>query len=501
MSLRRLTLRPGPGRPLRDLLLAEGVEFPCGGDGVCGDCTVRVVEGSAPVTPAMRDLLTEEELADGWRLGCCLSLEESGVKPVCVEVRQWQTVILADNLPLAFEARSGFGAAVDLGTTTVVVQCVNLATGEIAGSRSALNRQARHGADVMSRVQHALRHPGVLTVCVREQIGAMLAEAADGRPVEEVLIVGNTVMHHLFCAEAMEPLASAPFRSQSLDARSFAGADLGWAGSPETRVTFLPCIGGFVGSDLLVGLLASGIAEAPGREAMMDLGTNGELAVIAGARIFCASTAAGPAFEGGRISCGMRAGSGAIHRVDRQGRGAVCQVIGGGPAQGICGSGLVDAIACALDAGHLASNGRLRTPQAGIRLSNSLFLTQRDVRELQLAKGAIAGGLHLLREVAGITALERIHLAGAFGNYVREASARRIGLLPGARDSHGSCVHAAGNAALRGARLLLLQPSNRDHLLQALRSRLTHVELASLPGFQDAFVDALTFPETPSSDD
>ena len=117
MSLRRLTLRPGPGRPLRDLLLAEGVEFPCGGDGVCGDCTVRVVEGPAPVTPAMRDLLTEEELADGWRLGCCLSLEESGVKPVCVEVRQWQTVILADNLPLAFEARSGFGAAVDLGTT------------------------------------------------------------------------------------------------------------------------------------------------------------------------------------------------------------------------------------------------------------------------------------------------------------------------------------------------------------------------------------------------
>lgn len=486
---------------MRDLLLAEGVEFPCGGDGACGDCAVRVMEGMVPVTSAMREFLTDEELAKGWRLGCCASLEESDPKPVSLEVRQWQTVILADNLPLAFEARKGFGAAIDLGTTTVVVQCVDLGTGEIVGAQSALNRQTRYGADVMSRVQHALRHPGTLTACIREQIGGMLAEAAAGRPIEEVLIVGNTVMHHIFCAEALEPLASAPFRSLRLDARSFSGAELDWERLPDVRVTFLPCIGGFVGSDLLAGLLASGIAEAAGSEAMLDLGTNGELAVSAGERIYCASAAAGPAFEGGRISCGMRAGPGAIHRVEREAQGAVCQVIGGGPAQGICGSGLVDAVACALEDGDLSPNGRLRSPQSGIPLADGLTLTQRDVRELQLAKGAIAGGLHLLLNVAGVSAVDRIHLAGAFGNYIRETSARRIGLLPIATGAGAPGIHAAGNAALRGARLLLLQPSNREGLLEAARARATHVELASLREFQDAFVDALAFPENPSPRD
>lgn len=496
MSSRRLILHPSPSRPLRDLLLAEGVEFPCGGDGTCGDCKVRVVEGTMPVTPAMRDFLTEDELAGGWRLACCIPVGEDAEEPVQVEVRQWQTVILGDDLPLTFERRTGFGAAVDLGTTTVVVQCVDLGTGEIVGAQSALNDQARYGADVMSRVQHALAHPGLLTAHIRKQIGTMLLAAAEGRPVDEMLIAGNTVMHHLFCAEDVEPLASVPFRSDAIGSRSFTGAELGWDGFPQIRVTFLPCVGGFVGSDLLVGLLASGLADAQGPEAMFDLGTNGELAVSTGAKIFCASTAAGPAFEGGRISCGMRAGAGAIHHVELQGGQPICHVIGGGSAQGICGSGLLDAVACALDSKILFASGRLRDPKAGIPLSDGLHLTQRDIRELQLAKGAVASGLKLLEEAAGVSAFKRIHLAGAFGNYIRQGSARRTGLLPAAAGLEGPIVHAAGNTALRGARLLLLQPTRREQLLNDLLARITHVELAAQHGFQDAFVESLSFPES-----
>lgn len=500
MSSRRLILHPGPSRPLRDLLLAEGVEFPCGGDGTCGDCKVRVIEGTVPVTPAMRDFLTEDELAAGWRLGCCAFAEGVADAPVAVpievEVRQWQTVILGDNLPLNFEPRTGFGAAVDLGTTTVVVQCVDLSTGAIVGAQSALNDQARYGADVMTRIQHGLTHPGVLSARIREQIGAMLLAAAEGREVDEMLIAGNTVMHHLFCGEDVEPLASVPFRSGAIGSRTFAGAELGWEHFPHTRVTFLPCIGGFVGSDLLVGLLASGLADAGAPEAMFDLGTNGEIAVSTGERIFCASTAAGPAFEGGRISCGMRAGPGAIHHVELDDGQRIYHVIGGGAAQGICGSGLLDAVACAMDSKNLFASGRLRDPNEGIPLTDGLRLTQRDIRELQLAKGAVASGLKLLEEAAGVAALERIHLAGAFGNYVREGSARRTGLLPEASGLKGYTVHAAGNTALRGARLLLLRPGIRERLMNELLARITHVELAAQPGFQDAFVDSLAFPES-----
>ena len=213
---------------MRDLLLAEGVEFPCGGDGTCGDCKIRVLQGSVPVTPAMREFLSESELHGGWRLGCCAAASGADGEAVQVEVRQWQTVILSDDVALAFERREGFGAAVDLGTTTVVVQCVDLSTGEIAGSESALNEQARYGADVMSRVQHAIGYPRVLGAHIRAQIGAMLGAAAGGRALTEVLLAGNTVMHHLFCGLDVEPLASVPFRSGALGARSFAGVELGW---------------------------------------------------------------------------------------------------------------------------------------------------------------------------------------------------------------------------------------------------------------------------------
>jgi uncharacterized 2Fe-2S/4Fe-4S cluster protein (DUF4445 family) len=500
MPLRTLILHPDDAHPLADLLMAEGVEFPCGGEGTCGECRVRAIRGELPVTPAMRDHLTEDELREGWRLACCLTGSVVPTVPLQLEVRQWQTVVLSDEAPLAIEPRDGFGAAVDLGTTTVVVQCVDLRTGEIVSTQSALNDQARFGADVMSRVQHALSSPGVLTGAVRQQIGAMLEAAADGREIREVLIAGNTVMHHLFCGCDVEPLASAPFRSRSIAAITRPGAALGWTGHRDTPVTFLPCIGGFAGSDLLAGMVACSLGSATSAEALMDLGTNGEIALTDGIEIVCASTAAGPAFEGGRISCGMRAGPGAIHQVERRNGALRCHVIGGGDPCGICGSGLLDAVAVALDAGDVAGSGRLRVPSQGIALAGGLILTQRDIRELQLAKGAVASGLAMLQKELGVEKIERLHLAGAFGNYAREQSARRTGLLPpgAARACPGQArvakVHAAGNAALRGTRLLLLQPESRQAMLDALLRRTRHVELAALPGFEDAFVEAMAFP-------
>ncbi len=476
----RIRLEPSRSEDLRDLLFERGVEFPCGGDSLCGGCKIRVVEGDVPITAEMRAVLSAEELADGWRLAC--RAEASG--PVVVEIDQWSVHVLTDETRLALEPGEGLGIAIDLGTTTLVAQLVDLASGEILAVETALNPQGRYGADVMSRVQFELEQPGALRQLIRKSLGAMVASLPGGRALREVLIAGNTVMHHLFCGENVEPLSHVPFRSPALAARRFEAHDLEWRVASELGVRFLPCVGGFVGSDLLAGLVATGMGESDAPLALLDLGTNGEIAVGCRDWIRCASTAAGPAFEGGRIRDGMRAGMGAIDRVAREGGGLQCHVIGGGEARGICGSGLVDAAAAALDLGWVNERGRLTGGRATIAL-DGVGLVQSDIRELQLAKGAIRAGLDILVGECG--GHPRLLLAGAFGNYIRTESARRIGLVPaGAAD-----VKPAGNTALRGTRMLLLTPWRRDAIVDGLLRRTRHVELAAMPEFQEAFVERM----------
>lgn len=486
-----LRLEPTPGRGLRDLLFDRGVEFPCAGVSQCGGCKVRVLDGEVPISDDMRAVLSRGELATGWRLGCMA--EADG--PVTLEIAQWSVKILDDHAELPFEPAEGFGAVVDIGTTTLVAQLVDRGTGSVVRVETALNPQGRFGADLMSRIRHDLAEPGTLTALIREAVGTMLARLAPPGPLAEVLLVGNTAMHHLFCGLDVEPLAAVPFRTPHPESRHLEARTLGWGLDLEQPAWFLPCIGGFVGSDLLTGLVATGLHESDEPGALLDLGTNGEIAVGDRGGIRCASTAAGPAFEGGRIGMGMRAGHGAIDRVSVVGGSLEPSVIGGGTPRGLCGSGLVDAAAAALELGWIAPGGRLTGGRKAIPLGGPVNLTQADVRELQLAKGAVAAGLDLL--LAGRRlAPARVFLAGAFGNYVRGQSARRIGLLPAWADHPTS----AGNSALRGARMLLLAPSRRAAILEALIAGTRHVELASDPGFQDAFVDCMRFPDAAPGD-
>jgi uncharacterized 2Fe-2S/4Fe-4S cluster protein (DUF4445 family) len=470
-------IHPEPDRSLADRLFELGVEFPCGGESACGGCKIRVLSGHVPVTATMRQALSEAELAQGWRLACCAEARES----VVVEVDQWSLAVLTDEQATPLEPRDGFGAAIDLGTTTLVAQLVDLATGEVLAVETALNPQARHGADVMSRIQYDLRHPGELTAMIRQTLGQMLARLAAGRALEEVLIVGNTAMHHLFCALSVKPLASVPFLSPNLSARHFTG----WPGGAcfsLPSVLFLPCLGGFVGSDLLAGMVATRLHEQSAPHALFDIGTNGEIVLGSRDGILCASTAAGPAFEGGRISAGMTARAGAIDAVRIRDGGYECHVLGGHAARGICGSGLVDAAACALALGQILPSGRLAAGVKTLRLTESVSLTQGDIRELQLAKGAMAAGLKML----AVTPPRTIWLAGAFGSYIKEAAARAIGLLP-----QDVAIQPVGNSALRGARMLLLAPTHRDALLARLCALTRHVELAADPAFQDTFADCM----------
>ena len=490
------TLEVPRGTPLQDLLFAHGVEFPCGGRGLCKGCKVRVLAGSLPISGEDRKRLTAAELDNGWRLAC-RGRAESDLR---IELAQWEATILTDDTVFEFTPQDGLGIAIDLGTTTIVAQLLDLRTGCVLAVRTALNAQARHGADIMSRVEFAVAGQGQpqLERLIREQIGELIQEllSAGLRPADDlrnVVLVGNTVMHHLFCGINIEPLSHYPFEPEESGLLVFDANELGWDLPPATRVRFLPCLGSFVGSDILAGVLATGLHENDKLAVLVDLGTNGEIVVGNRERMLCASTAAGPAFEGARIWMGMRAATGAIAEVRVENGGLRCHVLGNVAPRGICGSGLVDAVASALELGWVKPNGRLANGQELV-LAAPVRISQTDIRELQLAKGAIAAGLELLLRQWGATKedLSCVYLAGAFGNYINHASARRIGLL----DFPPEKVRQAGNTALLGAKLALFGLKEHEADYPELLRKITHVSLNEDPHFHETYVAEMTFPAT-----
>jgi uncharacterized 2Fe-2S/4Fe-4S cluster protein (DUF4445 family) len=257
-------------------------------------------------------------------------------------------------------------------------------------------------------------------------------------------------------------------------------------------VQFLPNLGGFIGSDILAGILATGLDRTTELTALYDLGTNGEIALGRNGRVLCASTAAGPAFEGGRISMGMRAATGAIAEVSVTDGRMQCHVLGNTTPRGLCGSGLVDVVAAGLQLGTILPSGRFADGRREWPIEDPVKLLQQDVRQLQLAKGAIAAGARLLLSRWGAAADEvaRIYLAGAFGNYVNRESARRIGLVEFPVDR----IHPAGNTALLGAKLALFRTRPEERDFAELRSAITHFPLADDPAFEDTYVGCMAFP-------
>jgi uncharacterized 2Fe-2S/4Fe-4S cluster protein (DUF4445 family) len=534
------------GAPLVSSLSDHGFEFPCGGTGLCGGCGVRVLSGSLPITEADRAAFPPEQLSLGWRLACQARAPERATQPLVLECGQWEMDVLTDNAGLAASGKHGLGIAIDLGTTTIAAQIIDLATGSVLGVETELNPQAPFGSDVMNRIRAAL-DGNDLTTPIRAALGQIVARLAHGRESEinEVVLVGNTVMHHLFSARSVEPLSHAPFVSPHLGEQIFSPHDLGWPLPSTCTIRFAPCLGGFVGADILAGILSTGIARSDDLMALVDLGTNGEIAIGNRQGIVCASTAAGPAFEAGSIRMGMRAVTGAISYVslvgDEQHKGQFegdshqsaqqrtsleglalesadlkgtgfspyihsakttralapegqpqssgqmhATVIGGGEPRGLCGSGLVDAVAAGLTIGAILPSGRIANGTKLFPVAAPVVLYQSDIRELQLAKGAIAAGFNLLLDYISARpgSLKSVHLAGAFGNYVQIESALRIGLI----DTQRELIHAAGNTALRGAKMLLLAAS------PLTLPRIHHVSLAADPNFQHEFAHCMTFP-------
>ena len=541
-------------RVLGDLLITVPEESQARKQIIAKAATDRVME----VNPAVRQLYVEVERADlgsrgsdwerlqraletQWHLRG-LRIDLKALRALQEALRQghhtltvtlWhETEIL--RLQPGF-AEGLFGLAVDVGSTTVVAHLCDLRTGKVLATEAMMNPQVRYGEDLMSRVSYGMTEPqgvGRMHRAVIRAINELASKAVQcaglkGEDIVDAVVVGNTIMHHLFLGIDPVELGGAPFAlalSQPMDSKA---RDLGLAFHPGSYVHTLPCIAGHVGADHVAVLLAEVPHEQDEMMLVVDVGTNAEMSLGHRGRLVCASSPTGPAFEGAQITHGQRAAPGAIERVriDPASLEIRWKVIGtetwvegdeGVPegdrrATGICGSGIIEAVAEMFLAGIIGPSGRFRedaverAPRVRLQgrtgalvLADSrqtvtgqeIVVTQNDVRAIQLAKGALYAGVRLLMKEIGVERVDRVVLAGAFGSYISPRHAMVLGMIP---DCDLEKVHAVGNAAGDGARLALLNREQRPEA-ERLAQQVEHVQTATAPTFQDEFVAALGLP-------
>jgi len=524
------------------------IEAPCNGAGTCGKCRVfvtdeslsslRLPDGSGPfaggegrsaVLACHAEVLGDLTVTIPVRTEEGLQIAAHGVRGD-VALRPFvakrydpahlETAVLAGGKLLTVEqgdtAGDCFGLVVDIGTTTLVAALADLTTGKELATASALNPQSLHAQDVLSRIRFASTHDGLeeMRRSVVEEINRLIAsvvgQAGVGPDrVYEVVLAGNTTMIHLACGVDPASLGRYPYTVEFLGGCHRHAAETGLAIAPAGLVYLPPAISAYVGADITAGILATRLHDEQGTTLLVDIGTNGEMAIVRDGRLWATSTAAGPAFEGMNIACGMRARQGAIERFHvREGGKVEIGVIGGGEATGICGSGLIDIVAELVAAGVIGPNGRFvpseRVPLTTLRerlvtiggkpafhLSDEVYLSQQDIRQVQLAKGAIRAGIDLLLRHLDVEAGEvrSVLIAGSFGYHLRAESLITLGLLP---PEFAGRIEFVGNTSKTGGEAFLLDRESRREM-EVLADSVEVVELAAAADFDKTFVASLKF--------
>lgn len=483
-----LAIPAAPGALLSDLLREAVPSFalPCNGNHTCGKCRVRLEGAVPPPSPIDERLLSPEDIGNGVRLACSCT--------VCGDLTAYvndagASKIVAWNKTVPFErTETGCGLAVDIGTTTVAMQLFDRASGRVLAEQLAENAQRGFGADVISRIE-ACKTEGLDTLSsrIREQLESMAQRCltqAGTTKIDEAVVTGNSTMLHLF--EGLDPasLAVVPFDVQSyfgcMSRHTLAGAPI-----------YLPrCVGAYVGADIVCAILAAGM-DAGGVQLLTDIGTNGEMALLRDGRLSCCSTAAGPAFEGAGLSCGMPAAPGAIRAVRKEGGKVIYETVQNQKPAGVCGSGILDALAVMLADKIIDDSGYMDEDYAiG---GSAVTITQRDVRQIQLAKSAICAGLITLLEEEGLPAeeVDRFTIAGGFGSSMNLDSACQIGLFPAALRDKTDFI---GNGALGGAAMLLMNRALREKS-EKMAQEATEISLSASAAFMDYYVDCMSFME------
>ena len=474
---RELNITAETGERLLDVLRRAEVNVtaPCGGLGRCGKCRATV---------------NGEEV-----LACQYRLREDAE----ITVRELRGGVVLGGGTKAAGSGTRLGAALDLGTTTLALALYDLDTGVCVGRRTAWNAQAAYGADVITRAQYCMEHPAGtanLQSVIHSQLDEILrALGTSLQDIEALFVAGNTIMQHLFAGLDPSPIAVAPFTPRTLF---------------EDSEHFAPCAAGYVGGDITAGLLASGLFEKEGKYLFLDVGTNGEMA-LGGSRGFtCCAVASGPAFEGAGIVCGMAGVDGAVSRVGLRDGKLFYEVIGGGEAKGLCGSGLVDLAALLCREGIVTASGLLLPPDEApdqwaaylkededgngvFFLTPSVYLTARDIRQLQLAKAAVAAGIRVLLKKSGtdLSEIQGLYLAGGFGSFLDPHSAADIGMLPKELTEKTTVL---GNASLAGASMALTDEGARARLRDIQRA-CRYIELSGDRDFNEEYPEQMFFYE------
>ncbi|MEM5766739.1 MAG: ASKHA domain-containing protein [Bacillota bacterium] len=537
----KLTLRQGEqtmvvaAAPAENILAAvrrAGIvrESPCNGNGTCGKCLVKLekpngekTEVLACQTPVLQGAIVEiSERQDGHNLqikqdGIAADVEiDSTITKEYLPGRR-VTVVYRNGALSACETGDTtqciYGVAVDIGTTTLVVALVDLQTGRELAAAGALNPQSRLAQDVLSRIRYASHEQGLAEMhrLVTEEINRLIIQvsreaAVAPEQIYELVVSGNTCMLHLAAGIDPSGLGKYPYTPLIRGGEVFAARDIGLAAAGGATVYFPPVMSGYVGADITAGVLAARLAERAGITLFIDIGTNGEM-ILAGEGVLTAtSTAAGPAFEGMNISCGMRAAPGAIETFQLLSNGdKVVKTIGGGRETGICGSGLLDIVSELVRHGLIGKNGKFakiapdapggllarRDNKTVFPLAEDVFLSQQDVRQVQLAKGAIRAGIEAMLKHRCLSPgqVDRVLIAGSFGYHLNPDSMLGIGLLPGAFRGK---IEFLGNTAKTGSQMFLLNQATRRQI-GGIIAGVAVLELANMDNFDRLFVKCLEF--------
>lgn len=491
------------------------IDAPCGGRGECGRCKIKFLANAPEASAQEKKRLTEEELLQGIRLACITEkteqIKENDFVFVGNVLAGNRMVVVEEAKPEDYKAPTKkYGIALDIGTTTLAMRLVELLSGESVATITAINHQRAYGADVITRIE-AANHGKLseLQSCILHDIMNMLTDMMTQTgvcflQVKKMVVAGNTTMCHLLSGYSCEGLGKAPFRPVNMGFVQTTLYDLFKPieecnshqivlDNPDVKVVILPGISAFVGADIVAGMYYCDMDIKEETQMLLDVGTNGEMVIGNKAGFVATSTAAGPVFEGGNISCGMPAVKGAIAHV----KADMCEVVGDVEPEGICGSGLVDLTAYLLDVQIIDENGTLCDayfdegyPIRDCLKNNSakreLKLTQADIREIQMGKAAIRAGIDVLTENCEP---ETVCLAGGFGVAMNVIAATKIDLLP---KHWGEKIKSVGNASLEGAHKFLLDESGRERI-SGIVEKTKEILLAEQGKFEEKYIHFLQF--------
>ena len=511
------------GQSLLDAVLIANIfiESPCGGNGKCGKCKVKITGNTIPeASDEDKACLSASDLADNFRLACTLYPDKE--MTIQLPVQEKGHAILSEGYMPDFTPDikingESFGLAVDIGTTTVVVSLIDLQNGSELGTEAVINPQRNQGLDVLSRISYVQEHgqEGLRTLqsSIVSAIENMALKLCGENNIAHDTLLGisvsaNTTMLHLLLGEDPLSLGVKPFKPVFTDGKCVKASELGMKHFANAHVMTLPLVSAYIGADIVAGAYICDMKNQKGNVLFIDIGTNGEMILASDGKLFACSCAAGPALEGMNISCGMRAANGAVESVHVEEDGSVrLQVIGNTQPKGICGSGILSAVRELLRVSLIAPNGRLagknfdnpyyslcqeRDGKTVIHLSPEIYITQGDIRQVQLAKGAILSGVTAMLDRADLKTdeLDKVLVAGQFGAHLPAEDLIKCGLLP--ETLSPDRVKYVGNTSKTGAYIALLSMKARNDM-EILAREINYIELAELNGYDRLLAKCMKF--------